>query len=1015
MPELIDNFKDLPLWKHFISVTANNTANRKMVEDHINFALPLLDRFIVAFPKYTLHNRQHHTNIIRLIGNLLDDRLQQLSGLECAVLILSAAYHDIGMVFSDEELLTIKKEPEFNEFLVQNKSARLRFEELNKEPDNALIGWYCRWMHAKRVWIFLNDIDQEIPLKWDDVPIKKALGFVCESHNQSVDYIKGASENFDTDFLGHCDLMFCAILLRLADIMDFDNSRSPLSVYEFLKLDKSEQGADKVSDDEWQKHLSSRGFTVKREGNHVRLKFIACPRHPKIEIAIRDFLKVIEFEISGCVRLLRYCAPRWQTFQLPEDIDVSGIISDNYRSGNYHFSLAEDDVMNLLSGEKIYNETFIFLRELLQNALDTSRHREFRERFNNQAFISEPISVSFFNDPDGYQWIRVDDYGMGMNEEIIENYLLKKGKSYYNSDAFKLEKLDIHEKIHVDFKPISRFGIGLLSCFIAGDRIEISTKHKDETGNAFRLSVEGRSGFFTIQVQKEHHNPTPMPTQYKSESGYRSKPGTSIAVRITTNNEYEGLDLKHQLSQYLMAPPIPVIYNGERLGGDFNDLLTKTWTEDQTYEMSKDFVERSRKLTGLTFESGIKVNVLSVNITEDGLSQNVKGQLVVVYIDLPSDTLLAQGQKSRFTLEMQDKGLYIHCSREFENQGKKTEARETDDISYITDSINIPSDLTKLPFYPYDRYHFGGIRLSHNGIRIPEDYKRFSLNEHRINNYHPYGSSYTNLTYISTGIIYFEDELLPDLTVSRNEIRQISFPVIANVLTATRSINKLIRHFPERSKYDIFKELDRNVIYHRAVIDQSRFYEDNRDFWNNEITVLTAEGNLTVKHLIEKKFVKLEFRKEHYTSYFYQNFVEYVLQSNFDVSIELLNDGRDKSHSFFLNQQTGLHPDFFGGFDPFTFIQFDNCKALTFLQYINVDHPFMQWYSKAYSHLSKNYYYYSTQLIYALFNVNTSRTDMIEMVNRILEKLRRVLPVELRPPVEIAVSANDFEISLIHD
>lgn len=69
------------------------------------YALPLLDGYYKAFPKYTLHNGQHQYNIIKIIGELLSiENIRKLSELESALIILSAFYHDIGMVFDDAEL-----------------------------------------------------------------------------------------------------------------------------------------------------------------------------------------------------------------------------------------------------------------------------------------------------------------------------------------------------------------------------------------------------------------------------------------------------------------------------------------------------------------------------------------------------------------------------------------------------------------------------------------------------------------------------------------------------------------------------------------------------------------------------------------------------------------------------------------------------------------------------------------------------------------------------------------------
>jgi len=106
---------------------------------------------------------------------------------------------------------------------------------------------------------------------------------------------------------------------------------------------------------------------------------------------------------------------------------------------------------------------------LVQNAIDTSRHRRYVERARGHArFQPAPIRVAQWRDREGRLWVRFDDCGMGMDEPIIRDHLLKVGSSYYTTPQFRADVLAAKGKSDAsDFLPISRFGIGLLSCFIA--------------------------------------------------------------------------------------------------------------------------------------------------------------------------------------------------------------------------------------------------------------------------------------------------------------------------------------------------------------------------------------------------------------------------------------------------------------------------------------------------------------------------------------------------------------------
>jgi len=109
---------ELPIYKHFLKVA--NPDQQQIVEKNIRKCAPLLDQIYKAFPTYTLHNIQHQFNILRIIGEILGDDVQQLTPLEAALLILVTFYHDIGMVFTKEQLDQIKEEDSFREFIETN-------------------------------------------------------------------------------------------------------------------------------------------------------------------------------------------------------------------------------------------------------------------------------------------------------------------------------------------------------------------------------------------------------------------------------------------------------------------------------------------------------------------------------------------------------------------------------------------------------------------------------------------------------------------------------------------------------------------------------------------------------------------------------------------------------------------------------------------------------------------------------------------------------------------------------
>ena len=89
-------------------------------------------------------------------------------------------------------------------------------------------------------------------------------------------------------------------------------------------------------------------------------------------------------------------------------------------------------------GENLYQDRYVFIRELIRNAIDTSRYREYYEHAHgHRSFKAKPIRVTEWRDAEGRLWVRFDDFGMGMDETIIREHLLKVGSSYYQTAKFR--------------------------------------------------------------------------------------------------------------------------------------------------------------------------------------------------------------------------------------------------------------------------------------------------------------------------------------------------------------------------------------------------------------------------------------------------------------------------------------------------------------------------------------------------------------------------------------------------
>jgi hypothetical protein len=173
---MVDELKGIPLWDEFYKKA--DERQRLMVMELAGNAADRLDRVIETFPNYTLHNRVHARNVVTGMSNLLGDKVEQISALEGAILILSAYLHDIGMVFTSEERQNLATEERFSVFLCENAAALVALDHWRRQPGNPPDGvpadvaeWYCRWAHAERVHYYLRELD----ISWNNASLRKVL------------------------------------------------------------------------------------------------------------------------------------------------------------------------------------------------------------------------------------------------------------------------------------------------------------------------------------------------------------------------------------------------------------------------------------------------------------------------------------------------------------------------------------------------------------------------------------------------------------------------------------------------------------------------------------------------------------------------------------------------------------------------------------------------------------------------------------------------------------------------
>ena len=522
----------------------------------------LLSKDVIRFfPTFTLHDGTHLAGVCKWMIRLLGDKKDDLTFEEAAMLVMAACCHDIGMSVSDDqrkeleaELATGDYTEEWLEYFRKYPGDEVAYHE-SRTVTEEMLRKYIRENHSRR-------ISEQLPHEWPDALTRRGIHRetlirVCESHGESL------SELFDLLPLADCDLNLCVVLLRLADLLDYDAARAPENLFRHLGLDHPETAEQKISREEWKKNRSG-WFGEIREG---MIPYTARFADPQTEHEVMGYLAWLRSELILCNEFLSRFSKRWQGLELPYRV-VENVERVGYEAGDFHLTMDQDRILELLTGENLYSDPGVFVRELLQNAIDAVlTRRRLDPGFGEKG---GKIVVHTWMDNEGYGWFRIEDDGIGMDEHIVKDYFLKVGRSYYTSDEYKAAM--IHKVRDTDFTPTSRFGIGILSCFMSdpdNNRLEVVTRRYSPgpgTRNpVYRLDVTGLHGYYFLTEVKKGRPGQPMHRPVGADGtddGYLHRVGTTICVRVNMYRMGGPRAFKDLMDKYVCFPEVPVEFHG---------------------------------------------------------------------------------------------------------------------------------------------------------------------------------------------------------------------------------------------------------------------------------------------------------------------------------------------------------------------------------------------------------------------------------------------------------------------
>ena len=228
-------------------------------------------------------------------------------------------------------------------------------------------------------------------------------------------------------------------------------------------------------------------FSVTDAGAHpylngtIRLK-IRCT-HPEVHRALKHHERSVQQLLEKLNQRVR---PRFLYSDVLYEIEPDG-----YTPIDLKFTVDSSAGLQLFMGNRLYSDKRVFLRELIQNAVDACSYRKLGDRYYSPAIAIE------FNDD--VSTIKVRDNGIGMTRQWIEKYFLAIGISFYQSKEVR----NINRDPRIDFSFISQFGIGFLSSFQVADKIIIKTRRESFPG--LMITISGLRDYFDVEVLEEDY------------------------------------------------------------------------------------------------------------------------------------------------------------------------------------------------------------------------------------------------------------------------------------------------------------------------------------------------------------------------------------------------------------------------------------------------------------------------------------------------------------------------------
>lgn len=517
------------------------------------------------FDQYTKHDISHINKMLESLDFIIPEDTQgKMTGADWILIVVSIYFHDLGMLVTRNEYenRNVSKEYKvFKQAYIEKEENAASLEGLDSESiERFIYQEFVRLHHGDRIasWIRNEDnaacytdpkvLELIASIVADFRPMfKDDLATVCESHNlndlDDFDKYK-VKRAYGSSLEEQGNVFYAALIVRTSDLLHITSDRTPSIEYAIISP------TNPISQEEWAKQNAVSSVSPKIAEDQDGNKDDTLPKDT-FEVSaffekedgffsLIEYLKYAREELKNNHRLNEIAKKKYASkYDYPwKDIDDSTIQTKDFERRQLSFTIDQQKILSLLVGETLYNNLSVSLRELSQNAIDAVKVKLYELQDERKADGFKPrVDVSW--NPEERE-LMVCDNGTGMNMDIIENHLLKVGSSRYQDAEF--------QKKHPNYNSISRFGIGLLTCFLIADDVDILTQ-MDSKEKPLLLKIRNVHGKYLLKHGAEKN------------SNLKIKGATGTSIKLKVRPSVKSFNPEQILTHWILIPNCGFYYH----------------------------------------------------------------------------------------------------------------------------------------------------------------------------------------------------------------------------------------------------------------------------------------------------------------------------------------------------------------------------------------------------------------------------------------------------------------------